>query len=104
MTNENNNNNEVTLAESLRLPPYVMFLFLSVGTGLGSTWGLNKFEDPRPDPFTGSDSVVLERRLQKQIDEHHLVISKLNDRIQECRISVATIRQQMQHDFFKEAP
>ncbi len=53
---------------TIKLPQWA--LILAMGSGLGGigSWGANKIDPPRKDPFTGTQGHQLESRLQKQVD------------------------------------
>lgn len=101
MTSGNNDNPqpEIPSLDLRRIPPWVLVLLLSIGSGGSGTYLVNKYapppesmSDPRPDPFTGKDAREMKReilqeihrtetRLMRDIDDLNAETTRLNELI-----------------------
>lgn len=54
---------------TIKIPTAVLLVMLGAGGGGASSWVANTMNDPRPDPWTGTDARNQARELRAYVDE-----------------------------------
>ena len=52
-----------------KIPQWLLIALLGLGSGGAGQWVTNQTDDPRPDPFTGSQARDMEARLREEIHD-----------------------------------